>query len=68
MLSCHYHALKSRRPRKWRTEDIFATLDDWNKCYDSLTDKLDFSMYEGKLDNADTLLECYEKLNAVVRS
>ena len=52
--------------RKWRTEDIFATLDDWNKCYDSLTDKLDFSMYEGKLDNADTLLECYEKLNAVV--
>ena len=41
--------------RKWRTEDIFATLDDWNKCYDSLTDKLDFSMYEGKLDNADTL-------------
>ena len=53
--------------RKWRTEDIFATLDDWNKCYDSLTDKLDFSMYEGKLYNADTLIECYEKLNADVQ-
>lgn len=52
--------------RKWRTEDIFATVDDWNRLYSELEGKLDFSAYEGKLTDADTLLECFERLNAVV--
>ena len=51
--------------RKWRTEDIFASIDDWTACYDSLTDKLDFSVYEGKLGDTATLLGCFEKLNSV---
>ena len=27
--------------RKWRTEDIFATVDDWNRLYSELEGKLD---------------------------
>ncbi len=51
---------------KWCLEDIFASVDDWNKTYEELESKLDFSKYEGKLSDADTLLECLEAVNAVV--
>ena len=50
---------------KWRVEDIYATLEDWEAAYASIADKLDFSAYEGKLSDADTLLECLTKLNEV---
>ena len=51
---------------KWRLEDIFETVEDWNKCYDEVSDKLDFSKYEGKLSDPDTLFECLEAINAVM--
>ncbi len=51
---------------KWCLEDIFASVDDWNKIYEEIEGKLDFSKYEGKLSDADTLLECLEAVNAVV--
>ena len=50
---------------KWCLEDIFATLDDWNKTYAELEGELDFSKYEGKLSDPDTLLECLEAINKV---
>ncbi len=52
--------------RKWRTEDIFASLDEWEKTYAELETKLDFSKYEGRLNNVDVLYECLEALNRVV--
>ncbi len=51
--------------RKWRTEDIFPSIEAWNECYAKLEGMLDFSKYEGKLDNADTLYECLEGMNKV---
>ena len=51
--------------RKWRTEDIYQNPDEWNKVYADLETKLDFSKYEGKLDNVDTLFECLESCGAV---
>ena len=51
---------------KWRLEDIFETVEDWNKCYDEVSGKLDFSKYEGKLSDPDTLFECLEAINAVM--
>ena len=39
---------------KWRTEDIFATMADWEKMYESVSNRLDFSAYEGKLNTPKT--------------
>ncbi|MBQ4090976.1 MAG: Nif3-like dinuclear metal center hexameric protein, partial [Clostridia bacterium] len=50
---------------KWCLEDIFATVDDWNKTYEELEGELDFSKYEGKLSDKDTLLECLGEINKV---
>ena len=50
---------------KWRVEDIYETIEDWERDYAAVSGKLDFSHYEGKLADADTLLECLSKLNEV---
>ncbi len=50
---------------KWRVEDIYESVDEWNKVYASLEDKLDFSKYEGKLGTPEILLECLQNMNAV---
>ena len=51
---------------KWRVEDIFESLDEWNRVYDEVSEKLDFSKYEGKLSDPEILFECLEAINAVV--
>ena len=52
---------------KWRVEDIFESVEEWNKVYDEVAEKLDFSQYEGKLANPELLLECLEGVNAVAK-
>lgn len=56
--------------RKWRTEDIFASQDDWDALYAKVAETLaevpGFAAYQGKLSSVETVLECMEKLNAVV--
>ncbi|MBQ8409846.1 MAG: oligoendopeptidase F [Clostridia bacterium] len=51
---------------KWRVEDIFETVDEWNKVYDEVSEKLDFSKYEGKLSDPDMLFACLEGINEVM--
>lgn len=50
---------------KWRVEDIFESVEEWNRVYDEVAEKLDFSKYEGKLSDPDLLLECLEGINKV---
>ena len=50
---------------KWRVEDIFESLEARDKAYAEVSGKLDFSMYEGKLADANVLLECLQKLGEV---
>lgn len=50
---------------KWKTSDIFSTEQDWENLFSDCETCLDFSQYEGKLGDADTLLECFEKLNSL---
>ena len=50
---------------KWRLSDIFESLDAWNATYAEVAGALDFSKYEGKLSDSDTLLECITELNKV---
>ena len=52
---------------KWRVEDIFENVDEWNRVYDDVAEKLDFSKYEGKLSDPDMLYECLEGVNAVAK-
>jgi oligoendopeptidase F len=40
---------------KWKLDDIFANTDEWNRAYDEVSTMLDFSKYEGKLSDAETL-------------
>ncbi len=51
---------------KWKTEHIFADLDEWNALYENVQSRLDFSAYEGKLGEKSCLLECYKKFYAVM--
>ncbi len=51
---------------KWRVEDIFASQEEWEALYNKVSGKLDFSSFEGKLDNAETLLACMTALNDVL--
>lgn len=51
---------------KWRVEDIFASQAEWDALYDKVSGELDFSEYQGKLDNAKTLLDCMTRLNRVL--
>lgn len=57
--------------RKWRTEDIFANQTDWESLYakveTALGEQPGFAAYQGKLKDAQTVLECMEKLNALMK-
>ena len=44
---------------KWKTEDIFATDEDWEKTFETLQNSVNFSKYSGKLNNKETLLEFF---------
>ena len=50
---------------KWKLDDIFASVEEWNQTYDEVASMLDFKKYEGQLSNPDTLLECLEEINKV---
>lgn len=47
--------------RKWKTEHIYATVDEWNKTYAEVEKKIDFSEFMGKLADAETVKKCYDK-------
>lgn len=45
----------------WRTEDIFASDEDWEREFDKLNGEVDFTGYAGKLGNKAALLEYLKK-------
>lgn len=47
---------------KWATEDIFESDEQWEKVFENLQGKIDFSKYVGKLNDKKILLE-YLKTN-----
>ena len=53
--------------RKWDLSDIFASDEAWEECYARIASAIDFSAYEGKLGDADTLLDCMTRLNVTVK-
>lgn len=51
---------------KWRVEDVFESIDAWNELYAVCESELDFSEFEGKLDNAETVLACMKRMDDLV--
>ncbi|MDE7329633.1 MAG: hypothetical protein K2N30_00850, partial [Clostridia bacterium] len=45
---------------KWKIEDIFPSDEEWEKSFDKLQNSLDFSAYEGKLGEKETLLKFFK--------
>ncbi len=52
--------------RRWRVEDIFESIEAWEATYAACEALLDFSEFEGKLTDVDTVLACLERLNSVI--
>ncbi len=53
--------------RKWRVEDMFASTEAWETLFASVAERVDFSIYEGKLSDPDVLRICLDTLNEVSR-
>ncbi len=52
--------------RKWRTQDIFATQEDWEALYADVQTRMDFSSFEGKLNTAENVKACFDALYSVI--
>ncbi len=52
---------------KWAIEDIYPSVEAWNKDYENVEGKIDFSEFKGKLGNADEFLACMKKQEALGR-
>ncbi len=46
---------------KWKTEDIFATDEEWENSFKTAESTLDFSKFAGKLDKKEILLEFFRQ-------
>ena len=46
---------------KWKTDDIYASDEEWEKALEKAIASLGFAQYAGKLGDRDTLLEYYGK-------
>ncbi|MGN0823484.1 MAG: oligoendopeptidase F [Candidatus Coproplasma sp.] len=46
----------------WKTEDIYASDEEWEKALENANNSLNFAEFAGKLGDRDTLLEYYKKV------
>lgn len=51
----------------WAVEDIYSSIEEWNKDYSEAESMLDFSEYKGKLGNADVFYACMKKQEEIGR-
>ena len=52
--------------RKWKVEDLFPSLDAWEKLYAEAEKEIDFARFEGKLSDAKVFKECYDAVYALL--
>lgn len=51
----------------WHVQDIYPTLEDWEKDFKYIQDNSDFSGYENRLNNATVLLEYLRKQDDLMK-
>ncbi len=48
---------------KWKTTDVFKDAEEFDAALDAVSKKVDFSAYEGKLGDKETLLKCLKEMD-----
>ena len=43
---------------KWAVEEIYSSIEDWNKDFEWVSNNLDFNEFKGKLGDSKTFLQC----------
>ena len=51
----------------WATEEIFDSVEQWNKTFEDISARTDFTRFKGKLGDADTFYECMKAQEEVGR-
>ena len=51
----------------WATEEIFDSVSSWNKEFEDVSSKLDFSQFKGKLSDPEQFLSCMKAQEKVLR-
>lgn len=51
---------------KWNTSHIYKTPELWESDYSFVENNLDFSKYQGYLNNANNIFDCMEAINKVM--
>ena len=51
----------------WATEDIYPTIETWEKDFAFVKDNIDFSRFKGKLSDKKEFLNCMKEKERVVR-
>ncbi len=51
---------------KWNTSHIYETPELWESDYSFVENNLDFSKYQGYLNNANNIFDCMEAINKVM--
>ena len=52
---------------KWAVEDIYQSVEDWNADFNSISNKINFDRYKGKLNDAQNFLNCMKEQEEVGR-
>ena len=51
----------------WSVEDIFSSDSDWQKTFEEIDKKIDFSEFKGKLGTPEGFLSCMQKQESLAR-
>ncbi len=51
--------------RKWKTEHIFPSINDWNLLFEKVEKSIDFACFEGKLNTISAVKKCFDKIYSV---
>ena len=52
----------------WATEEIFGSIEEWNKAFEIAKTSYDFSVYKGKLGDADEFFKCMKEDEKISRA
>lgn len=47
---------------KWSIEDIYGSVEEWQKDYDYVKSNADFKEFVGKLDSVEVVARCFKKM------
>lgn len=52
---------------RWATEEIYPSIEEWNKEFDNVSSNINFDHYKGKLGDKETFLACMKEQEKIER-